>query len=65
MNLMDLVMNRQHKRLLQLSFPNEDGPPGELLVNRLEASEGMSCPFEFTVELLADNPCIELKDMQG
>ncbi|NHZ94072.1 type VI secretion system tip protein VgrG, partial [Massilia sp. CCM 8733] len=56
---------RQHSRLLRLSFPNQDAPLGDLLVNKLDAFESMSKPFEFKVELLSDNPNIPLKDMQG
>ncbi|MCE3607765.1 type VI secretion system tip protein VgrG [Massilia sp. P8910] len=63
--LRDLVGDRQHNRLLRLSFPNQDAPSGQLLVNKLEAFESLSKPFEFRVELLSDNPDIPLKDMQG
>jgi type VI secretion system secreted protein VgrG len=65
MNLTDLVVNRQHNRLLRLSFPNGDGPSAVLLVNKLDAFEGLSRPFEYVVELLADAPTLQLKDMQG
>jgi type VI secretion system secreted protein VgrG len=63
--LLDLAAGRQHKRLLRLSFPGKDGPAAMLLVNRLEARESLSRPFEFTVELLSDNPNIALKEVQG
>ncbi|NHZ83501.1 type VI secretion system tip protein VgrG [Massilia sp. CCM 8695] len=63
--LQGLLGGRQHNRLLRLSFPNADGPEGQLLVNSLEAFEALSRPFEYTVELLSDNPGIALKDMQG
>ncbi|WP_354684941.1 type VI secretion system tip protein TssI/VgrG [Cupriavidus necator] len=57
---------RQNKRLLRLSFPHDDGPAGALMVaNRLEASEGLSRDFRFTVEILSDNPDIALKDVMG
>ncbi|WP_197339101.1 type VI secretion system Vgr family protein [Ralstonia solanacearum] len=57
---------RQNKRLLRLSFPRNDGPAGALMVaNRLEAYEGLSRDFQFTVEILSDNPDIELKDVLG
>ncbi len=65
MSLQDLVANRQHNRLLRLSFPNGDGPASTLLVNRLDAYECLSRPFEFKVELLSDDPNIALKDLQG
>jgi len=54
----------QHNRLLRLEFPNQDAP-GRLLVNRLDAEEGLSRPFEYKVELLSDSAHIALKDMQG
>lgn len=65
MSLQDIVGDRQHKRLLRLSFPNGDGPTATLLVNRLEAYECLSKPFEFAVELLSDDPNVALKDLQG
>ncbi|NHZ83964.1 type VI secretion system tip protein VgrG [Massilia sp. CCM 8695] len=65
MSLQELVSDRQHDRLLRLSFPNGDGPSATLLVNRIDAFECLSRPFEFTVELLADDPNVALKDLQG
>ncbi len=57
---------RQNKRLLKLSFPNEDGPAGTLMVaNRLDANEGLSRDFQYTVEILSDNPDLALKDLMG
>ncbi|MDQ1812405.1 hypothetical protein RBA41_03725 [Massilia sp. CCM 9210] len=64
MSLQDLVGDRQHDRLLRLSFRNEDGPSSQLLVNRVEVSDALSRPFEFTVALL-DDPNIALKELQG
>ena len=63
--LQGLLGDRQHDRLLRLSFPNGDGPGGQLLVNSIDAFEALSRPFEFTVELLSDDPNIALKDLQG
>ncbi|WP_229477125.1 type VI secretion system Vgr family protein [Massilia rubra] len=63
--LQDLVGERQHDRLLRLSFPHDDGPFAQLLVNQLHASEGLSKPFEFVVELLSGDPGIPLKEVQG
>ena len=54
----------QHNRLLRLEFPNQDAP-GRLLVNRLDADEGLSRPFEYKVELLSDSAHRALKDLQG
>ena len=65
MSFADLVSERQHGRLLRLSFPNDDGPAAVLLVNRIDAVESLSRPFEFTVELLSDDPHVALKDIQG
>lgn len=65
MSLQNLVRDRQHGRLLRLSFPNNDGPSSPLLVNRIDACEALSRPFEFTLELLSDDPRIALKDLQG
>ncbi|RSZ58150.1 hypothetical protein HF313_00115 [Massilia atriviolacea] len=64
-SLRDLIGDRQHKRLLRLSFPHGDGPAAQLLVNAIEASEGLSRPFEYMVELLSDVPTIPLKSLQG
>ena len=64
-NFQDIFNDRQHKRLLRLSFPNSDGPAARLMVNKIEAFESLSKPFEFTVELISDEPNIALKDLQG
>lgn len=64
-SLQELVADRQHNRLLRLSFPNDDAPPDLLLVNQLDACEGLSRPFEYKVELISDSAHIALKDMQG
>jgi len=63
--LFRLLDNRQHSRILRLSFPNNDGPETQFLVNALDATEHVSRDFELTVELLADDPCVPLKAMQG
>ena len=60
-----LAQGRQHNRILRLSFPHGDGPATTLLANRLDAVEGLSCDFEYTVEVLADDASIPLKDVQG
>jgi type VI secretion system secreted protein VgrG len=61
----EIFNDRQHNRLLRLSFPNSDGPAARLMVNKLEAIESLSKPFEFTVELLSDDPNVALKGLQG
>jgi type VI secretion system secreted protein VgrG len=61
-----LARERQHKRMLRLSFPHGDGPAALLLLpNRLEAREELSRDFEFKVELLAENARIRPEDLQG
>lgn len=56
--LKDLISARQINRILRLSFPNNDGPRCELVVEKLEAFESMSRDFEFTVEILSDIRCM-------
>ena len=55
----------QTNRLLRLRFPHEDGPDASLLANRLDAAEGVSRDFEFTVEAISSDPGIALKDVLG
>lgn len=55
----------QHNRILRLSFPHGDGPAALLLADTLEASEGLSRPFSYTLGLLSDDAHIALKDLQG
>lgn len=64
-SLEELLIDYQHSRILRLSFPNNDAPASTLLVNKLDADEGLSRDFEFTVELLSDNASFQLKDLQG
>jgi type VI secretion system secreted protein VgrG len=64
-SLRELIAERQHNRILRLSFPHGDGPASQLLVNRLEAREYLSRDFQFTVELISDNATLELKSLQG
>jgi len=65
LSLQEILRDRQHARILRLAFPHDDGPQSELLVNKLDATEGLSCDFEFTVELLSNNALLDLKDLQG
>jgi len=65
LSLENLFIDYQHARILRLAFPNDDAPPSKLLVNKLDADEGLSRDFEFTVELLSDDASLELKDLQG
>jgi type VI secretion system secreted protein VgrG len=64
-NFQELVGGLQHNRILRLSFPRDDGPPAQMLVNRLDAFEGISRDFEYIVEILSDDANIELKALQG
>jgi type VI secretion system secreted protein VgrG len=61
----DLVYGRQYNRILRLSFPNDDAPTAQFLVNKIDATESLSKDFEFTVELLCDAADVALKEMQG
>ncbi|WP_310567543.1 type VI secretion system tip protein TssI/VgrG [Hydrogenophaga sp.] len=57
---------RQARRILKLSFPKDDGPAATLLVaNKLDAHEGLSRDFRYTVEILSDRSDIPLKDVLG
>ena len=56
---------RQHNRILRLSFPHKDGPSSHFLANKLEADEGLSRDFDFTVEILSDNANLALEALQG
>lgn len=59
-----LVEGSRHNRLLRLSFPRNDGPDALMVPNRLDAYEGLSRDFHFTVEVLSDNARLELKEVQ-
>ncbi|MEO6917729.1 MAG: contractile injection system protein, VgrG/Pvc8 family, partial [Collimonas sp.] len=63
--LQSLIQDRQHNRILRVSFINKDGPKAELLINRLDASEALSRDFSYTVELLSNDAHIPLKLMMG
>ena len=54
-SLWDCVGKLQHNRLLRLSFPRNDGPLAQMLVNQFDAIESLSRDFEFAVEILSDN----------
>jgi len=57
---------RQKNRILRLHFPGNDAPADAvMLANRLDAEEGLSREFRFTVEVIADRPDIPLKDVLG
>jgi type VI secretion system secreted protein VgrG len=61
----DFVYGRQFNRILRLSFPHNDAPVSQFVVNKIDASESLSKDFEFTVELLSDTASVALKTMQG
>jgi type VI secretion system secreted protein VgrG len=63
--LQSLIDGRQNKRILRVSFVNNDGPQAELLINKLEAIEGLSRDFSYKIELLSDDALIPLKDLHG
>jgi len=60
-----LTRQRQHQRILQLHFVNDDAPDVELLINRLNASEALSRDYAYTLELLSDDACIPLEALMG
>lgn len=65
-SIQDLILaSAQHRRILRLSFPDDDAPDAQLLVNQLDATEAMSRDFVYRVELLSDSATLALKDMQG
>ncbi|NHZ78997.1 type VI secretion system tip protein VgrG [Massilia sp. CCM 8695] len=55
----------QHRRILRVSFPQDDGIGALLLVNQLDAVESISRDFEYRVELLSNSATLALKDLQG
>jgi len=55
----------QHKRLMRMDFPCEDGPPAILLPNKLVFHEAISRCFRGVAELLSDDPRIPLKTVIG
>ncbi|MES2742297.1 MAG: type VI secretion system Vgr family protein [Pseudomonadota bacterium] len=61
----DLIGGRQHHRILRMSFPHNNAPGSDLLVNQLAGVESVSRGFEFTLELLSDDRGLALKDMLG
>ncbi|MFC5473478.1 type VI secretion system Vgr family protein, partial [Paraherbaspirillum soli] len=63
--LLALIQNKQHARVLRLSFPNDDHPAPAMVVNRLQAREELSRDFEYVLEILADDARIPLKELQG
>jgi type VI secretion system secreted protein VgrG len=65
LSLQDLIGGHQHNRILRLSFPKDDGPKSQLLVNKLDAWEGLSRGYKYTLELLAHDARLELKALQG
>ncbi len=52
---MALVNDRQHKRLLRLTFPRGDGPQSAMLANRLYGVESLSRDSEYTLDVLSDD----------
>lgn len=53
--LEQLLSDYQHARILRLTFPHNDAPISELLVNKLDASHGRSRDFALNLWLRADN----------
>ncbi|UVW28003.1 type VI secretion system Vgr family protein [Massilia sp. H6] len=55
----------QHKRLMRLDFPFDDGPPAILLPNKLVAHEEVSRGYRYVIELLSDDAQVPLKIIMG
>ncbi|WP_039786881.1 hypothetical protein [Herbaspirillum huttiense] len=53
--LEQLLSDYQHARILRLTFPHNDAPLSELLVNKLDASEGLSRDFALNRWRRTDN----------
>lgn len=74
-HLPDLFFFQQSQRLLGLSFPKDDAPmatdlrgrdfPVQMVVERLEAQEGLGQDFRFELTLLANHAGLVLADMLG
>ncbi|MGA4210529.1 type VI secretion system tip protein VgrG [Ralstonia pseudosolanacearum] len=74
-HLHDILFFQQSRRLLGLSFPKDDAPtaadprgrsfPVQMVVERLEAQEGLGQDFRFELTLLADHAGLVLADMLG
>ena len=64
-DLAALIAQRQTTRLIQIHFPNEDGPDSAFLINGLHASEGLSKDFVFTLEVINDDGYIQAKRVLG
>ncbi|MDR2871810.1 MAG: type VI secretion system tip protein VgrG [Xanthomonadaceae bacterium] len=58
-------LDRQTDRLLRLRFPQGDGPSALLLPERLDAVEGLSRDFRYTVKILSDDASIPTKELMG
>lgn len=59
------LLDPQANRIMHLRFPNNDGPPSQLLVDQLDATEGLSQDFRFVVRLLSHDARIPTKDLIG
>ncbi|MCK4124527.1 type VI secretion system tip protein VgrG [Ralstonia pseudosolanacearum] len=74
-HLQEIFFFQQRKRLLGLSYPKDDAPtttglrgrsmPVQMVVERLEAQEGLGQDFRFELTLLADSAGLVLADMLG
>jgi type VI secretion system secreted protein VgrG len=45
LSLNDLIARRQTNRILRIEFPHADGPPAQLLPQRVHAVEALSRDF--------------------
>lgn len=60
-----LMQSAEQQRFLRLRFPHRDAPEANFAVHQIEAEECLSRDFSFKVQLVSDEPCLSLKEMQG
>lgn len=60
-----LMQSAEQQRFLRLRFPRRDAPEVHFAVHQIEAEECLSRDFSFKVQLVSDEPCLSLKEMQG
>jgi type VI secretion system secreted protein VgrG len=63
--LLKALTDRKHNQLIRLHFPHSDGPSSSLVANRIDAHESLSRDFHFAVEVLSNDPQVELKTVLG
>ncbi|ALN58677.1 type VI secretion system Vgr family protein [Lysobacter enzymogenes] len=59
------MVQAEERRILRLRFPRQDGPASDLLIEHLDAFEGVSQDFRFDLRLLSKDARIAAKDVIG